>query len=31
MLVILPYNELSKSGGSTSRRATEPEDCVSLS
>ena len=29
MLVILPYSELSKSGGSVSRKI-EPEDCVSV-
>ena len=31
MLVILPYSELSKSGGSVLRKVFEPEDCVSLS
>ena len=29
MLVILPYSELSKSGGSVSRKI-KPEDCVSV-
>ena len=31
LLVILAYSELSKSGGSASRKVIEPVDCVSLS